>query len=373
MKRKDDHVNHIKPKFSAGTHEFIFQLLRKDVQEIVDRSARNRQWEIRSKAIFFPLLYLFFWLIAMMWSDRPFIFYGAYIGLGLMVVIIFLNIIHEAVHRTIFKSKKLNDLFVYLFDLLGANSFIWRLRHVRFHHNYPNVNGWDTDIEQNEMVRIFPSGPLSHLHRYQHIYLPFLYPFFLFNWLLIRDFRDFFNSAKTVRKLITIPAKEYVKLFIFKFFFFFYLIFFPILFLDIGWIQALTGFILMIMTASVFSLLVLLPPHANIHAEFPIPDAQHHLPQNWFMHMLMTTNDVEEDNLFTRVFMGCFNYHVAHHLFPNVNHIYYPEITEKLRGYAAQYGLPYRRLRLISALYGHYKLIRKNGKIDDFNIWEESI
>jgi linoleoyl-CoA desaturase len=82
---------------------------------------------------------------------------------------------------------------------------------------------------------------------------------------------------------------------------------------------------------------------------------------------------VEEDNLFTRVFMGCFNYHVAHHLFPNVNHIYYPEITEKLRGYAAQYGLPYRRLRLISALYGHYKLIRKNGKIDDFNIWEESM
>lgn len=364
----------LKPQFSTGTHEQVFQLLRKDARELVVNLTPARQWQIKLKAFLFPLIYLALWLIAMKWGDeKPWIYYLSFWALGMMIVIVFLNIIHDAVHGTIFSNRRLNDLFVYLFDLMGANSFIWRLRHVRFHHNYPNVNGWDTDMEQTDIFRVFPNGPHSKLHRYQHLYMPLIYPLFLFNWLIIRDFRDFFNPNKTVRKLIDIPFKEYVKLFLFKGFFFFYLIGFPILFVNISWQQALLGFILMVMTASIFSLFVLLPPHANTHAVFPLPNDQHKLPQNWFMHMLLTTNDVEEDNRFTRFFMGCFNYHVVHHLFPNVNHVYYPEITEKLSAYAKEYDLPYRQMPILKALKSHFELIRKNGRVDDFNIWEESM
>jgi linoleoyl-CoA desaturase len=62
------------------------------------------------------------------------------------------------------------------------------------------VNGWDTDIEQSDIFRVFPNGGYSKYHKYQHIYMPFLYPLFLFNWLVVRDFKDFFNKKKTVRK-----------------------------------------------------------------------------------------------------------------------------------------------------------------------------
>ena len=234
-----------RPQFSEGANEQIFQLLRKDVREITDRLAPERKMIIRSKAFVFPFFYFVLWMAAMFFgNDHPLFFYFLYVGLGLMIVIIFLNIIHDAVHGTIFKSRRLNDLFVYLFDLMGANSFIWRLRHVRFHHNYPNVDGWDTDIEKSDIVRIFPSGTPSRVHKYQHIYLPFIYPFFLFNWLLIRDFRDFFSSQKIVRKLVKIPFREYIKLFIFKGLFFFYLILFPVLFIGMNWWQVLNGFFL---------------------------------------------------------------------------------------------------------------------------------
>lgn len=362
-----------KPQFPKGTNELVFQKLRADVKDIIRQLEPSRKWEIKFKAILFPLMYLAFWVAAMIWGkSNPWVYYACYFGLGLMLVIIFANIIHDAVHGTIFDSKKWNDRYVHLFDLMGANSFIWRLRHVRFHHNYPNVNGWDTDIEQSEILRVYPNGPVSKFHKYQHIYLPFMYPLFLFNWLILRDFRDFFNSKKTVRKLITIPRVEYVKLFFFKALFFAYMIVVPKLMLGISWGQAIGGFVLMVFTASIFALSVLLPPHANIESEFPLPDEKNQLPENWFMHMLMTTNDVKEDNWFTRFFMGCFNYHVVHHLFPNVNHVYYPEITQKLEAYAKEYNLPYRKFALTKALKNHFVLLKRNGSAE-FDIWEETM
>ena len=89
------------------------------------------------------------------------------------------------------------------------------------------------------------------------------------------------------------------------------------------------------------------------------------------MHMLITTNDITHDNWFTRFFMGCFNYHVVHHLFPNVNHAYYPEITSVLKQQAEKYNLPYRQFSLIHSLKNHYKLLKNNRHLD--NIFEETM
>jgi len=291
--------------------------------------------------------------------------------MGLLLVSIFLNVIHDAVHGTIFKSEAANQFYVYFFDLMGANSFIWKQRHVRFHHNYPNVNGWETDIEQSELARVFPSGPFSRFHKYQHLYLPFLYPLYLANWLLVRDFKDFFNKKKTVRKLIAIPRIEYAKLFLFKGFFIFYIVILPKLLLGISWGTMVIAFAIMLFTASIASLMVLLSPHANTESSFPLPNEENKFQHSWMMHMLITTNDITHDNWFTRFFMGCFNYHVVHHLFPNVNHAFYPEITSVLKQQAEKYNLPYRQFSLIHSLKNHYKLLKNNRHVD--NIFEETM
>src|SRR6266536_2729119 len=65
----------------------------------------------------------------------------------------------------------------------------------------------------------------------------FLYPLFIFNWLLIRDFKDFFNKKKLVWKVTAIPAVEYVKLFIFKGVFIFYTLILPMLVFHIIFLQ----------------------------------------------------------------------------------------------------------------------------------------
>ncbi|HVX49149.1 MAG TPA: fatty acid desaturase, partial [Chitinophagaceae bacterium] len=117
------------------------------------------------------------------------------------------------------------------------------------------------------------------------------------------------------------------------------------------------------------SLIVLLSPHATPESEFPVPDDNNVLPNSWFIHQLSTTNDVLNDNWFVRFFMGCFNYHIAHHLFPYVNHVYYPEITRHIANFARENNLPYRTFSLTTSLRNHYRLLKENAVHE--NIFEE--
>lgn len=368
----DTHILHEKKPYYTKDNDELFHQLREEAKQIVGALAPERQNEIIFKAFFFPALYFIAWIVALFYGTHPWLLFGAYFFMGIAIVLNYLNVIHDCVHDTIFKSRRFNQLYVYLFDLMGASSFIWKMRHIRYHHNYPNVSGWDTDIDQSALVRVTPYAKFSVLHKYQHIYLPFIYPLFLFNWLLIRDFSDMFNKERTVQKLMgRIPTGEYIKLFFFKSLFIFTLVILPKFKLGISWGLILAAFTVMIFTASIFALIVLLPPHANTASEFPLPNGQRQLPYSWFMHMLKTTNDVNGDNWFTRFILGNFNYHIVHHLFPNIHHAFYPEITRALQQLAAQHQLPYRCYSITTALKKHYLLLKQNRS--EFDLWEESM
>lgn len=360
-----------KPAFLKHADTDLFINLRREVHATVKKLEPQRKSEIAFKALLFPVMYIGCYAAVLLWGTNVAILFTSYFLMGTLILLNFLNLIHEAVHNTLFQSKKLNKWYMYFFDLMGANSYIWKVRHLRLHHNYPNVMGWDSDVEQSDIARIFPHGPFSGMHKYQHIYLPFLYPFFLFNWLLIRDFKDFFNKKKLVWKVNTVPTIEYVKLFFFKIFFIFYTLFLPMIVLHISFSTVFSAFLILIFTASLLSLIVLLSPHASLESQFPLPDEEGSMQTNWFIHQLNCTNDVKEDNWFTRFFMGCFNYHIAHHLFPSVNHVYYPEITKIIVRFTKKHHLPYRRYSLITSLKNHYLLLKNNAFHE--NIFEETM
>jgi len=361
-----------KPLFAKQKEEDLFQELRKRVNETVKNVKPYRKNIIYVKAFLFPLLYFTCYVLALSFAPSSSMFYFFYFLMGVFLVLNYLNIVHEAIHSTLFKSNALNKLYIHLFDVMGANSYIFKIRHVRFHHNYPNVMGWDTDFEQSPLARVFPHGKFSALHRYQHIYLPFIYPLYLFNWLLVRDFKDFYKKHTTVKKLVsTIPFIEHLKLFLFKLLFVFYLVVLPVLLCGISYSQTFTGFLIMMFTASIFSLIVLLAPHASLESEYPMPDEEGHMPTSWLVHQLSCTNDVKNDNWFVRFFMGSFNYHVAHHLFPHVNHIYYPEVTRVIKTFARKHELPYRSFSLATSLKNHYLLLKHNAFHE--NIFEETM
>ena len=78
--------------------------------------------------------------------------------MGIFLLFNFINLLHEAVHGTLFKNRWLNEAHIHFFDLMGANSYIWKMRHIKLHNRFPNVMNWDSDFEQSALVKVFPQA-----------------------------------------------------------------------------------------------------------------------------------------------------------------------------------------------------------------------
>lgn len=352
-----------KPSYHKNKEEtLLFNELRSRVNERVKSIPEDRDQLIKVKVFLLPALYLSCYFIALLNGSNPLIYCGAFAAMGITLVLIYLNLIHEAAHNNIFKNKKYNKAVLRIFDFIGANSFIWERRHIVSHHAYPNVDGWDTDVEQSGVLKIFPYGAAKGIQKYQHRFFFMVYPLYLFNWMFIRDFRDFFDRKRVIARLQTrIPKKEKVKMLLFKVGYFFYQIALPIIFFHVSWQLALGAWALQILVASVFALFVLLPLHAVPENDFPLVDHQSNLPYTWLRHQFEVTNDLAENNKFIRFVLGNFNYHVAHHLFPNYSYEYYHEITDEIRKFAREHQFPYKRYPLFTALGMHYQLLKTNA------------
>src|SRR5215471_995564 len=109
-----------KPQYTKSGNENIFHQLRQEVTTLVEQLESEKQGNIVFKAILFPVLYLIVYTALLLKGNNALVFYSSYFLMGILVVAIFLNIIHDAVHGTIFKNKQLNDWYVYLFDFMGA-------------------------------------------------------------------------------------------------------------------------------------------------------------------------------------------------------------------------------------------------------------
>ncbi len=354
MEQKPRHLN------SDGDKKLLKDL-HKLVNEKVQQLPKTRINSLKIKLFVFPAIYFVLYFTALTQSERLWLFFLMYSLMGFMVVVIFCELIHELCHKNIFKKAHYNLLAFHLFDLLGANSYIWQQRHLRLHHLYPNVNGWDADVEQKGPVAIFPNEPNQNMKKYQHRYVFFLYPLYMINWILVRDFRDYFSSKRVIKKAIEIPQIEYIKLILFKTVYIFTIVLVPWLFAEFSLIQSLGGFIILTVSCSILAMIVLLTPHVNSGNEFPLTDKNGEIDTSWFRHQLISTNDIDNTNWFIRNVMGNFNYHLAHHLFPRISSVYAPEVTQVVKSFLQKHQLPYKSYPLSISLRKHHELIRNNA------------
>ncbi len=350
------------PRFRKKTeHVLYLKELHRRVQERLSELPSSRMNMVKFNLFFLPAVYFTLYFLALKFSGNYLFFLVLYAGMGLMAVVIFCELIHELCHNNVFQSKKLNERAFLLFDVLGANSYIWRLRHLRAHHRYPNVQGWDTDIEQKGPIAVYHDEELSDFIKYQNIYVFFLYPLFMINWLLIRDFRDYFAKDRIANKRFDIPLAEYFKLFVFKFLYLFFMVVVPWWVGEVSLLESFFGLIVLTVAGSLLAMIVLLTPHVNEGNDFPVPNAEGEFENSWFMHQLSTTNDLTASNWFVRNFMGNFNYHLSHHFFPNISAVYAPEVTEVIKEFLAEHDLPYKTYSIRVSLLKHFQLIRRNA------------
>ena len=360
-----------KPQYLKEPEKDFFPRLRQIVNEAVGNSKKNVYLETGIKVTFLILTYFGLYTLILLKGNSLAWLFPCYILLAAVTIMIFLNVVHDAAHNALFRSKFLNETAQYALELFGTNSYIWRIRHVRLHHAFPNIPTWDCDIEQSDLVKIFPDSKTFWYHKYQHIYLPILYFTYTLNWLFIRDFRDFFAKDRIVRKAVKIPTKEFIKLFATKIFYVVYMVVVPILVLNIAWYWVLLAFLSMHIIASGMGLVALLSTHAGENAVWTYPDEDGKIDQTWAYHQMLSTNDFAPENKLINFTYGCFNHHVAHHLFPTVSHVHYPAITRIIRDFAQENNLPYRCYNVPEAITSHFKLLRNNALHE--SVFEETM
>ena len=357
------------PRFESNLGDGnLTAALRKRVYSRV-KQLEKREKELILKSILLPLIYLGFYFFSLT-SPNYVTFLFAYSCMGLMLVIIFLNLIHEVCHENLFPKKFLNHSYMMIFDVMGANSYMWKKRHIIFHHNFPNVAGWDSDIEKSKFLKVHPNEKGKWLTKYQHLII-LLYPFFLLNWFLVRDFRDYLSQFSGKGKFGQIPMLEYMKLLFFKLVFIGYVFVIPVYYTPYSIFQVILAGLMMFLVAGIFALFVLLPPHVNINNQFPLVGENHTLPSSWLRHQLLTTNDLLGQNWFTRYAMANFNFHIAHHLFPKISYLYAEEVTKEIEEFCQEHGLGYKSISIWKSLRDHYHLIKCNR--NDTPFWEENL
>ncbi len=363
--------NIIKPVFKKAGEDDFFKDLQKEVQERVLNNSKI-QYRIIFKSLALVVLYLAFYSCILLFGNQTPLLFTFYILTGFTMILVFLNGFHDAAHGSIFKNRKYNNWFTYILELFGSSNFIWKKRHLLLHHPYPNMQNWDIDMKQSDVVRIFPASRWLNMHRYQHIYMWFLYFFYSLNWIFIRDFKDVFGSRDNyLKRVVNIPKYEAAKLIATKLFNIFYMVAVPMLVLAQPWYIVLLAFLVMHLSASAFGVMALLSTHVNEDSVFPMPPENGRMNITWSMHQITVTQDFCTESSLANFLFGGFNHHVAHHLFPTVAHTYYPAITPIIRKYAEKYNLPYRAFPLHKAIRSHYFLLKKSGKQENLFVTGE--
>ncbi|MBD8489052.1 acyl-CoA desaturase [Echinicola sp. CAU 1574] len=283
--------------------------------------------------------------------------------LGMNMAFIGFNICHDALHGSYSSKPVVNRSLGFLFNVIGASEYVWRITHNKVHHTYTNIVGHDGDLDVAPgMIRVSKGEKTKKAYQYQHIYAFLLYSLSSLSWFFRKDYLKFFQEnigAHTNKH----PRKEYFFLFFYKAMYYTLFIVIPLLVMDITWWQFLIGYLLMNFAEGLALALVFQLAHLVEETEMPEPEQSQNISEAWAIHQMKTTANFSVNSKLATFLCGGLNFQVEHHLFPKICHIHYPAISKILQKTANEFDVPYLSNRtFFTALQSHYRFLKKHGR-----------
>lgn len=299
------------------------------------------------------------------------VFTNTWAILGLWLVMAFgmsgigLSIMHDANHGSYSKNKKVNYVLSYLINLVGGNTDNWQMQHNVLHHSFTNIEGSDEDMDSAFFLRFSPHKEKHKIHRFQFIYAWFFYGLLTLAWA---TFKEFVQIRRFYKTGVCKSKKDYqrimAKLVFWKLFYFFYIIAIPIIAVPevSPWIT-IVGFIMMHFVAGVILSSIFQSAHIMPECEYPMPDEKREVKSSWMVHQLLNTCNFAQNNKALTWFVGGLNYQVEHHLFPNICHIHYSDLSKIVKKTAEEFNIPYySHPTFRAALAQHGKMLYNLGR-----------
>lgn len=360
----------LKPiKFSQTIGRDFNSTLKKRVRAYFkdNNISKHANTNMKIKTIFMVLLYfspyfLFvtgvvtnIWLVGLCWVIMGF----GTAGIGLSVM-------HDANHGAYSKNSNVNYFIGRIVNLVGGYAPTWKIQHNILHHSYTNVHGYDEDVSPAlALLRFSPRDKHIPIHRFQFIYAWFFYSLMTVMWITTKDFQQLFRYKKMgLTKTENIKfGKLFTELLLTKIFYYLYVVVVPLVFTDILWWQLIIYVLMMHMIAGFTLAIVFQPAHVVPDTEFPEPDKDLTIENNWAIHQLETTANFAPKSRVLYWLVGGLNYQVEHHLFPNICHVHYKKLSKIVKATAEEFGVPYySEPTFFSAIRSHTKMLRKLGQ-----------
>jgi linoleoyl-CoA desaturase len=348
-------------KFS---NDSAFQLeLRRRVDELFVVTGRRQRdcWQMYVKtAILFAGFAVSYWFLVFAAQDW---WQGLLLAilLGLSAAGIGFNIQHDGGHQAYSNHPWINKLMAMTLELIGGSSYLWRWKHVVFHHTYVNITGHDTDIDLGILARLTPHQKWRAYHRWQHFYLWPLYGLLAIKWQLVDDLRKLI-SGRISNQPFPRPKGWELAIFVAGKATFLTLAFgIPLLFHSAGVVlfyYGVAGLVAGMVLSVVFQV-----AHCVEEAEFPLPqEGTGRIEHAWAIHQAETTVDFARSSRVVAWLVGGLNFQIEHHLFPRISHVNYPAISRLVEETCREFGIKYAEHRSFRAgMASHFRWLRRMG------------
>ncbi len=283
--------------------------------------------------------------------------------MGLVMASIGFNVMHDANHGAYSKRSWVNTLFGLSLNALGGNAFIWKQKHNIIHHSYTNVDGVDDDIAKNPYIRMCSSQPWFPAHKFQHIYLSFLYALSSIIWIYFQDFEKYFRQKINTTEMNTMSAGEHLIFWISKVVNIGLFIVLPVMVM--GWQHWLLFFATLHIFLGFTLAIVFQLAHVVEETDFVYApeDSALKVENEWAIHQVKTTSDFAPDNRLLSWYVGGLNFQVEHHLFPRISHVHYPAIRKIVMEKCREFGVNYHCMpTMAKAVVSHYRFIYTLGQ-----------
>ena len=279
--------------------------------------------------------------------------------LALALVGIGFNVQHDGNHGTFSRRPWVNRLAGFSLDLIGASSYFWKDKHNHGHHVYTNIPIEDADIELGPLARLSEDHRWHWWHRFQHLYLWFLYTFVHLRYLYSDLQRMVFG--KKDRSTTRYPrGADMAWLLAGKTLFLTAAFAIPMTEHSLG--RVLGVYVLVSMAMGLVFSVVFQLAHTVDVVEHPTHKDEGQRPE-WAVHQIQTTANFAPQSRVLTFVLGGLNYQREHHLFPRVAHVHYPAFSRVVREVCDELGIRCREnVTLLDALRSHYRFVREMGK-----------
>ncbi len=286
----------------------------------------------------------------------------ALMGLGMSGI--GLSVMHDANHGSYSSNRNTNHIIGLVINFVGGYHINWKIQHNVLHHSFTNIQGLDDDISKSGLLRLSPHQQKKPIYKYQIFYAPFLYSILSLYWFLGKDIEQTIKYSKEnlVQEQGISVLRATIEIFFTKMGYLGLFIVIPMLFASVAWWQSLLGFLLMHAISGQILALVFQCAHVIQETDFFEPNESGTMENSWAIHQMRTTANFANGSKLFSWFIGGLNYQIEHHLFPNICHVHYKEISKIVKSTAQEFDVPYiHHKTFFDALKSHFRALNQLG------------